>query len=73
VTTVVFFPKKGGHLENNSYDFFIRIVNNDGYICVVTLEIVKKKLMQLFSKNLKPNISITLTLKTLSCNFITGL
>ena len=48
-------------------------VNNDGYICVVTLEIVKKKLMQLFSKNLKPNISITLTLKTLSCNFITGL
>jgi hypothetical protein len=29
--------------------------------------------MQAFSKNLKQNISITLTLKTPSCNFITGL
>jgi hypothetical protein len=35
-----FFSKKGGPLENISYDFFFRIVNNDGYICVVTLEIV---------------------------------
>jgi presenilin-like A22 family membrane protease len=48
--------------------FFIRIVNNDAYICVVTLysvEIVKFFFMQVFSKNLKQKISITLTLITL--------
>ena len=48
VTTVVFFGKKGDPYKISHTIFFIRIVNNDGYICVVTLEIVKKKIHATF-------------------------
>ena len=51
-----FSRKKGDPLKICHTIFLIRIVNDDGYICVVTLysvEIVNFFFMQVFSKNLK--------------------